>query len=143
LKINGAYNILNSVAAVALCRLILGEELDEAKMIARLQTITPAFGRGESFMINGQPLEIILVKNPAGFRLSLMSFPAENFQTMIAINDNYADGRDVSWLWDVDFSSLQAAGVATVSGMRAYDMALRLQYDEVSVTEVDTNLKKS
>jgi UDP-N-acetylmuramyl tripeptide synthase len=56
---------------------------------------------------------------------------------MIAINDNYADGRDMSWLWDVDFDSLQNQGVAMVSGVRAYDMALRLQYDEVEVTSVE------
>jgi len=62
---------------------------------------------------------------------------------MIAINDNYADGRDMSWLWDVDFVSLDAEGVAQVSGIRAYDMALRLQYDDVPIKSVDTNLKKA
>lgn len=143
LKINGAYNVLNSVAAVALCRMILKEELNESAMIERLQTVTPAFGRGESFTINGQKLEIILVKNPAGFRLSLTSFPTENHQTMIAINDNYADGRDMSWLWDVDFTGLRDSHVQMVSGVRAYDMALRLQYDEVPVVYVDTHLIRS
>lgn len=143
LKINGAYNILNTVASVALCRMIMGDQLDESKMVRRLETISPAFGRGESFTINGQSLEIILVKNPAGFRLSLLSFPPEDHQTMIAINDNYADGRDVSWLWDVDFSGFQSTGIALVSGMRAFDMALRLQYDEVSVSDVEINLKKA
>ena len=60
---------------------------------------------------------------------------------MIAINDNYADGRDMSWLWDVDFSKIKA--VSTVSGIRAYDMALRLQYDEVPVEKVEPNLAKA
>jgi UDP-N-acetylmuramyl tripeptide synthase len=59
---------------------------------------------------------------------------------MIAINDNYADGRDMSWLWDVDFESLRAGGVSEVSGIRAYDMALRLQYDEVEISHVEPNL---
>ena len=62
---------------------------------------------------------------------------------MIAINDEYADGRDMSWLWDVDFDSLQAEGVAIVSGVRAYDMALRLQYDEVELKYVNTDLAAS
>jgi len=62
---------------------------------------------------------------------------------MIAINDNYADGRDMSWRWDVDFASLAADGVEQVSGIRAYDMALRLQYDEVSVKDVDDDLKSA
>ena len=59
---------------------------------------------------------------------------------MIAVNDNYADGRDMSWLWDVDFTSLKIDGVATVSGVRAFDMALRLQYDEISIGHVETSL---
>lgn len=62
---------------------------------------------------------------------------------MIAINDAYADGRDMSWLWDVDFDSLHQQGVATVSGIRAYDMALRLQYDEVPVDSVDINISSA
>lgn len=140
LKINGIYNVLNAVAAVALCRMVMGDKLNETKMLERLSSITPAFGRGESFVVDGQPLEIVLVKNPAGFRLSLASFPSKGHKTMIAINDNYADGRDMSWLWDVDFTSLQSTGVAVVSGMRAYDMALRLQYDEVPIVDVNTKL---
>ena len=59
---------------------------------------------------------------------------------MIAINDNYADGRDMSWLWDVDFDSLHGQGVAELSGVRAYDMALRLQYDLVEVTHVEPDI---
>lgn len=143
LKINGIYNVLNAVAAIALCRTVMGTELSEQAMLERLRSITPAFGRGESFTIHGQPLEIVLVKNPAGFRLSLASFPAEGHKTMIAVNDNYADGRDMSWLWDVDFSGLIETGVAMVSGVRAFDMALRLQYDEVPITDINTNLIKA
>ena len=140
LKINGIYNVLNAVAAFAFCRMVVGENVNEEAMLRRLAAITPAFGRGESFTVGGQPLEIILVKNPAGFRLSLASFPSAGHKTMIAINDNYADGRDMSWLWDVDFSSLREDGAAMVSGVRAYDMALRLQYDDVPIATIDTRL---
>ena len=59
---------------------------------------------------------------------------------MIAINDNYADGRDVSWLYDVSFESLRVGGVALTSGVRAYDMALRLDYDEVTTAAVEPDL---
>ena len=62
---------------------------------------------------------------------------------MIAINDQYADGRDMSWLWDVDFDTLRPTGVAMVSGVRAYDMALRLQYDEVEARRVVPGLKQA
>jgi lipid II isoglutaminyl synthase (glutamine-hydrolysing) len=143
LHINGIYNILNAVGAVALCRLVMGSELHEKKMLEALAHVTPAFGRGESLQINGQPLELVLVKNPSGFRLGLQSFDPADHATMIAINDNYADGRDMSWLWDVEFDSLRSGGVAVIGGVRAYDMALRMQYDEVAVSHVDTNLSAS
>ena len=60
---------------------------------------------------------------------------------MVAINDNDADGEDVSWLYDVSFASLRAGGVALTSGQRAYDMALRLQYDDVPVAAVEPDLE--
>ena len=105
--------------------------------------VTPAFGRGEVIDVNGSPVELLLVKNPMGFRLSLASFDPANADTMIAINDEYADGRDMSWLWDVDFTSLRGTGVKAVSGVRAWDMALRLEYDQVPVESVSTDLEES
>jgi UDP-N-acetylmuramyl tripeptide synthase len=140
LELQGIYNIYNAAAAIALTRVIVGDELDEAKLIDTLSHVKPAFGRGETVTIGGQPLELVLVKNPSGFRLGLSSFKPEGYQTMIAINDNYADGRDMSWLWDVDFDSLREGGVSEVAGIRAYDMALRLQYDEVTVSHVEPDL---
>ena len=143
LKLTGVYNVYNSAAALALARTVLGEAADEAALLRSLEAVTPAFGRGESLIVNGQPLDLVLVKNPAGFRLALKSFPAAGFRTMIAINDNYADGRDMSWLWDVDFDSLAETGVDEVSGVRANDMALRLFYEDVPVGRVDTDLTAS
>ncbi len=140
LKLKGIYNILNATAAVALVREIMGAKLQTPALFEALSSVTPAFGRGEDIIVQGQPVELVLVKNPSGFRLSLASFPAEGTATMIAINDNYADGRDMSWLWDVDFSSLAHGGVAQVAGVRAYDMALRLQYEEVPVAAVEPNI---
>lgn len=143
LKINGIYNILNSVGAMALCRMVMGDKLDEQKMLEALANVTPAFGRGENLILNGQPCQLVLVKNPGGFRLGLQSFDAEGYATMIAVNDNYADGRDMSWLWDVDFESLKKDGVAEVSGSRASDMTLRLRYDDVAVSHFDNDLRRS
>jgi UDP-N-acetylmuramyl tripeptide synthase len=143
LKINGIYNVFNAAAALALVRAILANKLDQSKLISALANVTPAFGRGETIVVDGRSIQLILVKNPSGFRLGLESFNPSGYSTMIAINDDYADGRDMSWLWDVDFTSLKANGIDQVSGLRAYDMALRLQYDEVSVKHVDTSLKRS
>jgi UDP-N-acetylmuramyl tripeptide synthase len=143
LELQGVYNIYNGAAALTLVRIIAGDTLDEPKLIDTLAHITPAFGRGETITIGGQPLELVLVKNPSGFRLSLSSFKPDGYHTMIAVNDNYADGRDMSWLWDVEFDSLREGGVAEVSGIRAYDMALRLQYDEVTISHVEPDLATS
>lgn len=143
LKLEGIYNIFNAAAALALTRAIVGDKLRQDKLITALSQVTPAFGRGEKLTVHGQPLELVLVKNPSGFRLGLKSFDPRDYATMIAINDNYADGRDMSWLWDVDFDSLRDTGVAEISGTRAYDMALRMQYDEVPVSHVNPNLAKS
>ncbi|NTW62174.1 DUF1727 domain-containing protein [Candidatus Saccharibacteria bacterium] len=140
IKLSGVYNIYNAAAAITLTYAIMNNKVDEAKLLRSLANIEPAFGRGEVLTVDDQPLEIVLVKNPSGFRLGLVSFNPDNYVTMIAINDNYADGRDMSWLWDVDFTSLQKDGVKQVSGIRAYDMALRLQYDEVKIESVDTDL---
>ena len=141
LKLRGVYNIYNSAAALTLVRTILPEASINS-LLGALSTVTPAFGRGETITIGGQPLELVLVKNPGGFRLGLESYSPEGYATMVAVNDNYADGRDMSWLWDVDFTSLAELG-ASLSGVRAYDMALRMQYDEVPVHSVDPELPRA
>lgn len=132
LQVNGMYNMFNAAAALACVRHVLGSSADTTQLMASLSAVTPAFGRGETITVDGQPVELVLVKNPSGFRLGLSSFSAANYATMIAINDNYADGRDMSWLWDVSFESLRTSDEAVyLTGMRVYDMALRLEYDDV------------
>lgn len=143
LQLSGAYNIFNAAAAMACVRLVLGSRLDEDALISTVATVTPAFGRGEKIMIGERVIELVLVKNPAGFRLALSSFPADGVDTVIAINDKYADGRDMSWLWDVDFDSLRDGGVLAVSGDRCWDMALRLDYDLVPVGFTDPDLART
>ena len=140
LQLTGVYNLLNAAAAVALARQIAGPEITDT-ILSALENIKPAFGRGEMIYLNGTPIELILVKNPSGFRLALLSFAKNNSATMVAVNDNYADGRDVSWFWDVDFSLLK--NVVMISGARAYDMALRLQYDDIPIGKIDTNISKA
>ena len=172
-RLEGVYNLYNAAAAMAVVRAVVADAqamflpfeqnvtdellrqvgisqrmIDFAHsptqaMIDAAAEVTPAFGRGEVIDVNGSPVELLLVKNPMGFRLSLASFTPEGCDTMIAINDEYADGRDMSWLWDVDFSSLRDTGVAMVSGVRAWDMALRLEYDQVPVNSVNTELEEA
>ena len=145
--IPGAHNILNATAAMGLVKELLGERTNEAALATSAAKVTAAFGRGELLSIDGQEVELGLVKNPAGFRMSLLSAAAVRSQQppliMIAINDQYADGRDMSWLWDVDFTPLKQAGVSIVTGVRATDMALRLSYDDVAVGKVEANLSQA
>lgn len=143
LALKGIYNAYNAAAALALVRTILGDAAHDGRLVKQLTTVTGAFGRGESFTVDGREFEMLLVKNPGGFRLALESFDPGGHDTMIAINDEYADGRDMSWLYDVDFTGLAQTGVKMVSGTRAYDMALRLAYDEVGYHMVDTQLEQA
>lgn len=131
LQLEGVYNTFNAAAALTLVRLVLGDRSSLMLLMSSLALIRPAFGRGERLELDGHPIDLVLVKNPAGFRLALQSFDPAGVATMIAINDRDADGRDMSWLWDVSFESLRSAGVDTVTGLRAWDMALRLQHDQV------------
>lgn len=150
-KLRGVYNIFNAAAASTIVRAILADadkkdaalaKFDDDALMAAISRVTPAFGRGEVIEVNGAPVELVLVKNPIGFRLALASDKPANHDTMIAICDEYADGRDMSWLWDVDFTCFSGTGVACVSGTRAWDMALRLQYDKVDSRNVNTDLEE-
>lgn len=140
LQQRGLAAMINATAATAAARMVLGERFDATTAATALAAVTPPFGRGEVIDIDGHPLELVLVKNPAGFTVALGTYGNEPVATMIAINDNYADGRDVSWLYDVSFESLREQGVALTSGVRGWDMALRLQHDGVSVAHVEQDL---
>ena len=144
--IPGVHNLLNACAALGVVLEVLGEDADLPGLLATLGTVQAAFGRGEVLTLDGRPVQLSLVKNPAGFRMGLLSAAAQaqaGEVVVVAINDEYADGRDMSWLWDVDFSALRAGGVAVVTGVRAWDMALRLRYDDVEVTDVEPDLRKA
>ncbi|MHB8186206.1 MAG: MurT ligase domain-containing protein [Dermatophilaceae bacterium] len=141
LKQRGLAAMINATAATSTARALLANEFRDADAVTALERVVPPFGRGEVIDAGGQPLELVLVKNPAGFTVALGTYGNTPVITMVAINDNYADGRDVSWLYDVSFESLRDKGVVLTSGVRAYDMALRLKYDDVAVAEVEPDLE--
>lgn len=146
LRQRGLAAMINATAATTTAAMLLGDDFSLAATEQALRTVRPPFGRGEVIDAGGQPLELVLVKNPAGFTVALGTYGATPVASMIAINDDYADGRDVSWLYDVDFSGLageRGRGVAMTSGVRAWDMALRLQYDDVAVGAVETDLEQA
>ncbi len=141
LRQRGLAAMINATAAATTARMLLGDDFSSRAAATALAEVTPPFGRGEVVDVDGQPLELVLVKNPAGFTVALGTYGATPVATMVAINDNYADGRDVSWLYDVSFGSLRERGVALTSGVRGYDMALRLEYDDVPVAGVEPDLE--
>lgn len=143
LRAEGPHNAQNAAGAAALAR-TFGFTAEE--IVAGLAKVEPAFGRGQAFAVDGRRLVLQLVKNPAGFRQSLRTLdtgPAAD-AVVVAINDEYADGRDVSWLWDVDFAGLGARRTRlSTAGTRAADMAVRLRYDDAEVAEVQAELEKA
>ncbi|MBO3725068.1 DUF1727 domain-containing protein [Actinomyces bowdenii] len=144
--IPGVHNLLNACAALEVVLEVLGDRADLPGLLRTLGRVEAAFGRGEVLTLDDRPVQLSLVKNPAGFRMGLLSAAAQaqaGEAVMVAINDEYADGRDMSWLWDVDFSALREGGVAVVTGVRAWDMALRLDYDEVPIGRVEPDLRKA
>lgn len=140
LLVTGIHNFQNVAAALTLVKSLL-PNIHPQQIIQGVSKISPAFGRGQRFNLkDGSTLELLLVKNPAGLRQTLASYPVTKKKVMFAINDNYADSRDVSWLWDVDFSILEDITVPIVTGTRAADMALRLHYDDIDVSHITPNL---
>lgn len=129
LSLPGAYNLYNAAAAVAAVT-ALGVPTESA--CPSLRAVESGFGRMERFELSGVPVTVILIKNPAGCDRALdyvSSVPGEKLLAL-CLNDNDADGRDVSWIWDADFERLlekEQPGLL-VSGTRAEDMRLRLKY---------------
>ena len=128
LPLPGLYNVYNALAAAALT-LALGAPL--ADVVAGLQAVAPAFGRAETVALDGHELSIMLVKNPAGANEVLRTLALEEgvHDLLAVLNDQIADGRDVSWIWDADFETLAPrVRRAVCAGSRAAEMALRLKY---------------
>lgn len=128
LQLPGLYNVYNALGAAALC-VTLGVNLQH--VVDGLESVKPAFGRAESFDVDGQPLSVLLVKNPAGTNEVLRTLTLEDGELNVlgALNDRVADGRDVSWVWDVDWEVLAPrVRHMTCSGTRAADLALRMKH---------------
>jgi lipid II isoglutaminyl synthase (glutamine-hydrolysing) len=130
--VNGFHNALNTAAVVAVLDLLIPEHIN--KGLEAISKMAVPFGRGEQFHLKGKSLTVALVKNPAGFASNLETFVKrmKPEAVLFVVNDNFADGRDVSWLWDVPFKGEIPEGTQLyTSGVRGYDMGLRLKHDEL------------
>jgi UDP-N-acetylmuramyl tripeptide synthase len=128
LQVPGLYNVYNALAAASLA-VVLGASLDDVQ--TGLERFSAAFGRFERIELGGKTLLMLLIKNPAGANEAVRTLLAGGAPpvALIALNDAIADGRDVSWIWDVDFEPL-LPGLETLvaSGDRAAELALRFKY---------------
>ncbi len=140
LALPGLYNVYNALAAAALGSAL---EVPLEQIVAGLQATRPAFGRAETMRLAApggeRELQILLVKNPAGANEVLRTLALEPGQHDLlgVLNDQIADGRDVSWIWDADFELLaDRIGSAVCSGARAADLAARLKYAGVAAERI-------
>jgi UDP-N-acetylmuramyl tripeptide synthase len=137
LALPGLYNVYNAVGAAALA-LALGVPLGE--IAAGLQRFSAAFGRFERISIGDRQLLMLLIKNPAGANEVVRTLVEGSTPrvAVIALNDAIADGRDVSWIWDVDFEPL-LDGLETLvaTGERAAELALRFAYGGLAREKIE------
>ena len=150
INLPGGYNIYNAATAMAVAQAL---ELDAKGAAQSLGSFSCGFGRMERFDIRGASLRMILIKNPAGCNqvLNFLTDTAEPFVFVACLNDRAQDGKDVSWIWDVDFERLVAMEQLekiVVSGVRADDMAMRFKYagmptDKIQVIRDYSQLVKS
>ncbi|WP_298838683.1 Mur ligase family protein [Clostridium sp.] len=124
----GTYNIYNALCAYSVAK-VLGTP--DNTIASSLKTVASSFGRQETLNIDGTEVKIILVKNPAGYdeAVNTINLDKRKINLSLLLNDNYADGKDVSWIWDVNFERLTSLDVnkVMISGIRLYDMAIRLK----------------
>jgi UDP-N-acetylmuramyl tripeptide synthase len=137
LPLPGVYNVYNALAAAALA-LELGAGLEQVR--AGLGRFSAAFGRFERIDLGGGEAVLLLVKNPAGGNEVIRTLAGDEApkRMLIALNDRIADGRDVSWIWDVDFERLAPQIESVICcGTRAAEMAMRLKYAGVALDRID------
>ena len=130
--LSGVYNRYNTLAAVLAAK-SLG--IGDKAIKTALKNFVPAFGRQEEFKVEGKKVRLLLSKNPTGFNESLRTlkeFPGKKKTLVLVLNDRIPDGRDVSWIWDVDFEMIPRGTTIIVSGDRAYDMGLRIKYGRLA-----------
>ncbi len=137
LVLPGLYNVYNALAAATLA-LALGATLGE--IVAGLAGFRAAFGRFERLPVGDRRVLLLLIKNPAGANEALRTLEDGGVPgaLVVALNDRIADGRDVSWIWDVDFEPVfEQARTIVVSGERAAELALRFTYGGLPVDRLE------
>ena len=137
LAVPGLYNVYNALAAASL-GLCVGASLEE--VVSGLESFSAAFGRFERIAVGDRSLLMLLIKNPAGANEAVRTIVDGGTPSVVVIglNDAIADGRDVSWIWDVDFEPILAGLDRLVAtGDRAAELALRFKYGGLDPERID------
>ncbi len=124
----GIYNVYNALAATTAA---LATSIPWDPIVSGIKQSKPVFGRGERIEAEGRTIRLLLAKNPTGFNEVLRTLFSEGVprHILFVLNNNIADGRDISWIWDVDFERCVGhVQTLVVAGTRALDLALRLKY---------------
>lgn len=130
-KLVGLYNAYNVLSAIAIA-LEIG--IDEKIIQKGLNNYQNVFGRIDKFEVNGKKVLLQLIKNPVGTNQAIKLIK-DNYDSklFLLLNDTYADGRDISWLYDTDFEYFKDyPNEIILSGKRAYELALRLKHAGIS-----------
>ncbi len=139
----GFYNIYNFVAAYSVMN-VIGESADDFSSL--LKAYKTPIGRTQEFKFN-KPVILNLSKNPAGFNqvIATMNADERKKDIIVAINDKRNDGRDVSWLWDVDFDKVRNSrlNMLITTGMRMWDISLRFKYEDINVDMITPSMSKA
>jgi UDP-N-acetylmuramoylalanine-D-glutamate ligase len=138
LPAKGLHYAVDAAAALQTARVALGSEFDETKATAAFASMKPAYGRGERLKIGGDEAEFVMFKNAASLQLNLDALQAAPEQVLLAIDEGTPD---ISWIYDVDFSSLDHVDV--VSGAKAWQIALRLEHAGIPITTVEPDIEKA
>lgn len=130
----GLYNVYNVLAATTVADNL---KIDHNKIKQKVEKFTSAFGRFQSVQIADKFALIFLIKNPAGANEVIRTIATQNKINILAIlNDNIADGRDVSWIWDTNWEILtQQTKHLAISGTRCWDLAIRMKYANVKLSK--------
>lgn len=133
------YAAYNLVASYALCREV---GIPTADFQRAQDAFNPRNGRLQRYRLGGRDVLLNLAKNPTGFNQNLKIVEADRGPKTVAffINDQVADGRDISWIWDIDFEELagQPDTVVFAGGSRAHDLAVRLKYAGIEAAVIES-----
>lgn len=139
IKFNSIYNIYNFVAVISAVSLY---NINTEIMQKALSQFVLNNGRLEEIKINNVDTIINLAKNPTGCNVSLRILNEDNSEKelLFVLNDNLADGRDVSWIWDINFDNLNNVTRIITSGKRAYDIAIRIKTAGYDISKIEPYL---